>query len=132
MPRPKDPRLPALAHNIQQELDKRGWSASELARRIWGEVTTRNGRKAARNRAIISAILLKRSWPNSRTLKVIADAFGVTVAELTRCPAARLSRFAFKWKARSESGTAPRFHWSRMTINAPSSASTSCCRWMLR
>jgi hypothetical protein len=88
MPRPKDPRLPNLADNIQQELDKRGWSASDLARRIWGEVTTRNGKKAARNRAIISAILLKRSWPNSRTLKVIADALGMTVAELTGHPAA--------------------------------------------
>jgi len=88
MPRPKDPRLSNLADNIQQELDKRGWSASDLARRIWGEVTTRNGKKAARNRAIISAILLKRSWPNPRTLKVIADALGMTVEELTRGSAA--------------------------------------------
>jgi hypothetical protein len=47
LPRPKDPRLPNLANRLQPELDKRGWSASDLARKIWGEVTTKNGRKAA-------------------------------------------------------------------------------------
>jgi hypothetical protein len=57
MPRPKDPRLPNRANRQQQELDKGLGALPTWRRKIWGEVTTKNGRKAARNRAIISTIL---------------------------------------------------------------------------
>jgi ribosome-binding protein aMBF1 (putative translation factor) len=42
----------------------KGWSQSELARQVWGELTTKAGRKVARNRDRISTYEKGKSWPD--------------------------------------------------------------------
>jgi len=60
----------------------KGWSQSELARRVWGEMEDKRGYMVAKNRDRISAYESGRSVPERSNLDAIAEALGMSVAEL--------------------------------------------------
>jgi transcriptional regulator with XRE-family HTH domain len=74
--------LEQFANRLHAARIAKGWSQSDLARRVWGELTTKAGRKVARNRDRISAYEKGKSWPDPHNLKKIAEALGMTEAEL--------------------------------------------------
>ena len=69
-------------HRLYQLRRDKGWSQSELARRIWGEVEDARGYKVARNRDRISAYESGRAVPERANLDAVAAALGVTVEDL--------------------------------------------------
>jgi hypothetical protein len=69
-------------HRLYQLRRKAGWSQSEVARRIWGEVVDQRGYTVAKNRDRISAYEGGRAEPTRENLEAIAELFGVTLAEL--------------------------------------------------
>lgn len=58
------------------------WTQSDLARRIWGEIETKNGRKAAKNRDRISTYERGTSFPDPHNLVKLARALNVDPADL--------------------------------------------------
>ena len=74
--------LEAFADRLQHFRTEKGWSKSELARQIWGEIPTKAGRKVAKNRDRISVYEKGKSWPDPHNLKKIANALGVSPEEL--------------------------------------------------
>ena len=74
--------LEQFADRLQAARVAKGWSQSELARQVWGELITKAGRKVARNRDRISTYEKGKSWPDPHNLKKIAEALGMTVEEL--------------------------------------------------
>jgi transcriptional regulator with XRE-family HTH domain len=74
--------LEQFANRLHDARSAKGWSQSELARQVWGELTTKAGRKVARNRDRISTYEKGKSWPDPHNLKKIAEALGMTQAEL--------------------------------------------------
>lgn len=74
--------LDAFADRLQHYRKSQGWSQSDLAREVWGEITMKNGRKAAKNRDRISTYEMGKSWPDPHNLTMIAKALGVTPEEL--------------------------------------------------
>ena len=72
-----------FAGKLQQLRTAKGWSQSDLAREIWGEITVKGtGRKAARNRDRISTYERGKAWPDPHNLAKIANALGVSPEEL--------------------------------------------------
>jgi len=69
------------ARLYQARRDK-GWSQSELARRVWGEMEDKRGYMVAKNRDRISAYESGRSVPERSNLDAIAEALGMSVSEL--------------------------------------------------
>lgn len=68
-----------FASRLQHLRKAKGWSPSELARRVWGETTNKNtGRIGAKNRDRISVYEKARSCPDPHNLAMIAKALGVT------------------------------------------------------
>jgi hypothetical protein len=51
----------AMEHRAGGARQARSWTASALAPRIWGGVTTSNGRKAARNRVLTAPSFGRRA-----------------------------------------------------------------------
>ena len=88
------PRKPTRTPAEQFELDQfakrlqglrtaKGYSQSDLAREVWGEIVSkRTGHKVAKNRDRISSYEMGKSWPEPQTLAKIAAALGVTPEEL--------------------------------------------------
>jgi transcriptional regulator with XRE-family HTH domain len=74
--------LEAFASKLQHLRTERGWSQSDLAREVWGEIETRAGRKVAKNRDRISTYEMGKSWPDPHNLTKIASALGVSPEEL--------------------------------------------------
>jgi transcriptional regulator with XRE-family HTH domain len=74
--------LEAFASRLHHFRSAKGWSPSELARQVWGEMTTRSGRKVAKNRDRISVYEKGKSWPDPHNLMKIANALGVSPEEL--------------------------------------------------
>jgi transcriptional regulator with XRE-family HTH domain len=74
--------LEQFADRLHDARTAKGWSQSELARQVWGELTTKEGRKVARNRDRISTYEKGKSWPDPHNLKKIAEALGMTPTEL--------------------------------------------------
>jgi transcriptional regulator with XRE-family HTH domain len=74
--------LDAFADRLQHYRKNQGWSQSDLAREVWGEITLKTGRKAAKNRDRISTYEMGKSWPDPQNLAAIAKALGVTAEEL--------------------------------------------------
>ena len=60
----------------------KGWSQSDVARRIWGEQTSKDGYKSAKNRDRISAYEGARAVPERENLEALAEVLGVGVADL--------------------------------------------------
>jgi len=59
-----------------------GLSQSGLARKVWGELEDARGYMVARNRDRVSAYEAGRAEPTRENLDGLAEALGVTVAEL--------------------------------------------------
>ena len=74
--------LEQFANRLQALRSEKGWSQSELARQVWGEIETKEGKKVARNRDRISVYEKGKSRPDPHNLKAIARALGVTPEEL--------------------------------------------------
>ena len=74
--------LDAFADRLRAAMDVKRWSASELARQVWGELTTKQGLKVARNRDRISTYLKGKSWPDPQNLAAIARALEVKPEDL--------------------------------------------------
>ena len=74
--------LEAFASRLQHFRTEKGWSQSDLAREVWGEITTKAGRTVAANRDRISTYELAKSWPDPHNLIKIAAALGVPPEEL--------------------------------------------------
>lgn len=71
-------QLAVFASRLQAELDRRGLSASDLARKVWGERTDKRGYTVARNRDRVSEYLNGRAIPASGNLVKIAGALGIS------------------------------------------------------
>jgi len=74
--------LEAFASRLQHFRTERGWSQSDLARKVWGTLTTKAGREVAKNRDRISTYEMGKSWPDPHNLIKIASALGVPPEEL--------------------------------------------------
>ena len=74
--------LEQFASRLQDFRKEKGWSQSDLAREVWGEIETRAGRKVAKNRDRISTYEMGKSWPDPANLTKIAKALGVPPEEL--------------------------------------------------
>ncbi|WP_411508235.1 helix-turn-helix domain-containing protein [Brucella anthropi] len=75
-------RAENFARNLFKAMTDRGMSQSDLARALWGETVTSEGKNAARGRDRISVYLKGRTVPTPSTLKKIAEALGVPLEEL--------------------------------------------------
>ena len=74
--------LEQFASRLQHLRTEKGWSQSDLAREVWGELETRAGRKVAKNRDRISTYEMGKSWPDPHNLMKIANALGVSPEDL--------------------------------------------------
>ena len=59
-----------------------GLSASQLARKIWGDERNSRGANAAKNQDRIGLYMKGLSYPRPETMKQLADAIGIPVEEL--------------------------------------------------
>ena len=76
------PEYAPFATALQQAMLKNKLSASEVARRIWGESTDSRGYAVAKNRDRIGHYLAGTSYPEPKNLAELAKAVGVPVEEL--------------------------------------------------
>jgi transcriptional regulator with XRE-family HTH domain len=67
---------------LYQARTQQGWSQSELARQVWGEIEDSRGYKVAKNRDRISAYERGKSVPERHNLEAMAAVFGVPPEEL--------------------------------------------------
>lgn len=67
---------------LREMLAQKGWSQSDLARAVWGSTQDAKGNSVARNRDRVSQYCSGKGVPEPENLKKIADALGVTVAQL--------------------------------------------------
>jgi len=74
--------LELFASRLAYFREARGWSQSDLAREVWGEIETKAGRRVAKNRDMISTYEMGKSWPDPHNLIKIAAALEVDVEEL--------------------------------------------------
>lgn len=74
--------LDQFANRLQEMRKAKGWNQSDLARAVWGELTTKDGRQVARNRDRISAYEMGKSWPDPHNLQAIAKALEVKPEDL--------------------------------------------------
>lgn len=74
--------LEQFASRLQAFRTAKGWSQSDLAREVWGVLTTKAGREVAKNRDRISTYEMGKSWPDPHNLMKIANALGVSPEEL--------------------------------------------------
>lgn len=63
-------------------MNKKGMSASDVAREIWGDTTDRRGYSVAKNRDKIGLYLAATAYPDDETMNSIARALDVPVEEL--------------------------------------------------
>jgi DNA-binding Xre family transcriptional regulator len=80
-------KMRRLSVNLRNMLDERSWSASDLARGVWGEREGSDGRKSAQGRDRISAYLKGSRLPLPSGLGEIAKALGCKPADLLAPPA---------------------------------------------
>ena len=74
----KDQLRREFAKRLQAELKDRGWSQSDLARKMFGQ--TKGG--GAKGRDNVSGYCLGRSLPTARHLKMLCDALGAKESDL--------------------------------------------------
>lgn len=65
-----------FGRRIQQELLKRGWKQSDLARAAFGTTTSAAGYTVAKNRELVSQFVGGKSFPSPLSLHKIAQALG--------------------------------------------------------
>lgn len=74
--------LQDFARRLHQELIKKGWTQSDLARAAFGTTVDSSGYKVAKGRDRISVYLRGLQAPDPRHLSAIAKALGVTPEDL--------------------------------------------------
>lgn len=75
--------IDGFARRLYQELTRRSWSQTELAKRVWNDPREDSrGYTVWGGRDLISAYVKGKVKPSPATLKMIADAFGMTPEEL--------------------------------------------------
>jgi transcriptional regulator with XRE-family HTH domain len=70
----------SFAFALARALERRGMTASDLARKVWGNEATKSG---AKNRQLISQYLAGQVLPQSGTIARLAEALEIPVSELT-------------------------------------------------
>jgi transcriptional regulator with XRE-family HTH domain len=70
----------SFASALARALDRRGMTASDLARKVWGNEAAKSG---ARNRQLISQYLAGQVLPQNGTIARLAEALEIPVSELT-------------------------------------------------
>jgi hypothetical protein len=76
-------RMAEFSRRLHHALLKKGWSQSDLARRIWNSTRTgSDGFAQVVGRDRISSYINRKSMPAPATLQKIADALDMSVAEL--------------------------------------------------
>jgi len=71
-----------FARRLYHLLMEKGWSQSDLARRVYGKTTDARGYTVAKGRDRISVYLRGLGYPEPRTLQKIAKVLGVDVESL--------------------------------------------------
>lgn len=74
--------LAAFARKLNELMTRAGMSQSDLARQLWGSTMDARGRDVARNRDRISHYVRGNQLPEAKTMRRLADVFGVDVADL--------------------------------------------------
>ena len=74
--------LENFARRLHQAMTAKRLSQSDLARKIWGSTTDKRGYNVAKNRDRISTYLRGEALPDTRNMQALADALGMTTAEL--------------------------------------------------
>jgi transcriptional regulator with XRE-family HTH domain len=71
-----------FARRLHEEMNKRGWSNSDLARAVWGETKDKRGYTVARNRDRVGQYVSGKSFPDPKNLSKIAVALNVDPNDL--------------------------------------------------
>lgn len=71
-----------FARRLHQLMTDRGWSNSDLARKVWGETVDKKGYTVAKNRDRVGVYLRGEGLPEPATLGKMAEAFGMSKEEL--------------------------------------------------
>ncbi len=74
--------LEAFSRKLADLMAKRGMNQSDLARHLWGSHTDTRGRDVATNRDRISHYVRGSQMPEARTMRRIAQVFGIPPEEL--------------------------------------------------
>jgi transcriptional regulator with XRE-family HTH domain len=74
--------LEAFSRKLVDLMAKRGMNQSDLARHLWGSHTDARGRDVATNRDRISHYVRGSQMPEAKTMRRIAQVFGVDPDEL--------------------------------------------------
>ena len=69
-------------HRLYALRRDKGWSQSELARRVWGTTTDKRGYEVAKNRDRISSYEGGKAVPERANLDALAEALGVGLDQL--------------------------------------------------
>lgn len=77
------PEYRPFAEALRAALRRKGMSASDVAREIWGSTTDRRGYSVAKNRDRIGLYLNATAYPDEESLKELARVLDVTMEELT-------------------------------------------------
>ena len=76
------PEYRKFAIALRDAMAAKGLTASEVARRIWGQTKDRRGYQVARNRDRIGNYLAATSYPKAEILQKLADALEIPVTAL--------------------------------------------------
>lgn len=71
-----------FARNLRRLRESKGWSQSDLARKVWGTTVDQRGYTVARNRDLISSYERAVYLPKSLTIDKIANILGVPASTL--------------------------------------------------
>jgi transcriptional regulator with XRE-family HTH domain len=74
--------MQTFARRLHELMVEKDLSQADVARRAFGTETTKEGYTVAKGRDRISAYLSGRTYPESRTIKVLADALMVKPEDL--------------------------------------------------
>lgn len=74
--------LERFARKLHEKMIEKGMSQSDLAAAVWGRTTDARGYDVAKGRDRISVYLKGESFPDPHNLQRIAEALGMTTAEL--------------------------------------------------
>lgn len=72
----------AFAETLRTAMQEKGLNASDVARKVWGEIKDSRGYLVARNRDRIGYYLAGVSFPEDENLRKLADAVGLSYEKL--------------------------------------------------
>jgi transcriptional regulator with XRE-family HTH domain len=71
-----------FAERLREAMQREGLNASDVARRVWGEIQDKRGYYVARNRDRIGFYLAGVSFPEDENLRKLAEAVGLSYEAL--------------------------------------------------